>query len=167
MTITIAELLLPELEGELAKTRKVLANVPEGNDEFKSHPKSRTLASLAGHTADLVGFLEIALTQTEFDFGTEHRMPLVMVSREQVLAAFDEKATRTMVALRAASNEALLGEFRFLFNGRQVFAGTRYTAYRVNCLDHIIHHRAQMGVYLRLLGERVPATYGPSADEFY
>lgn len=149
----------------MKKTRRTLESLPEGAGDFKSHEKSRSLASLAGHTADLVSFIEMTLTRPEFDFGTEHRTPLVMESKEQIVSAFDEFAARTLEALKGTSDEKFHEEFRFLFNGRVVFSGSRYTAYRVNTLDHIIHHRAQLGVYLRLLDLRVPAIYGPSADE--
>jgi uncharacterized damage-inducible protein DinB len=161
----IGELLLPELETELAKVRQTLERVPEDQGAFKSQERSRTLASLAGHTADLVEFLERVLTGTEFDFGTEHRTPFSMVTSQGMLERFDESAAGAIEALKQTSDEAFGEEFRFLFNGRVVFAGFRYTAYRVNVLNHIIHHRAQVGVYLRLLGLPVPAVYGPSADE--
>ena len=161
----LSGLLLPELESELAKVRQTLERVPEVEGEFKSHEKSRTLASLAGHTADLVGFLGRVLTLAEFDFGTEHRTPLKMETSEQLLGAFDESSAGALTAMKETSDSTFHGGFRFLFNGRVVFEGTRYTAYRENTLDHIIHHRAQIGVYLRLLGLPVPAVYGPSADE--
>jgi uncharacterized damage-inducible protein DinB len=161
----LSALLLPELESELSRTRRTLQSVPEARGDFKSHEKSRSLASLAGHTADLVSFLPVLLNQPEFDFGSEHRTPLVMQSGEQLLAAFDESAAKAMEALKITSDESFQQDFRFLFNGRAVFSGSRYTAYRINVLDHIIHHRAQLGVYLRLLNLSVPAIYGPSADE--
>jgi uncharacterized damage-inducible protein DinB len=164
--LSLNTLLLSELESELLKTRCVLERVPESEPAFKSHETSRSLASLAGHTADLVSFLEKVLTTPEFGFGTEHRTPLVMESKEQLLTVFDAFASKTIEALKAASDESFHEAFRFLFNGRVVFHGTRYTAYRVNTLDHMIHHRAQLGVYLRLLNQSVPAIYGPSADEF-
>lgn len=144
----------------------MLERVPESELAFKSYEKSRSLASLAGHTARLVSFLEKVLTTLEFDFGFEHRAPLVMESSAQLLDAFDSYTGRTIAALKAASDESFVEEFRFLFNGRVVFNGSRYTAYRINTLDHMIHHRSQLGVYLRLLDQSVPATYGPSADEF-
>lgn len=161
----ISLLLLPELETELAKVRQTLERVPEEQGGFKSQERSRTLASLAGHTADLVGFLERVLTAQEFDFGTEHRTPFSMVTSRGMLERFDESAAEAIEALKRNSDEQFHEEFRFLFNGRVVFAGSRYTAYRVNVLNHILHHRAQIGVYLRLLGLPVPAVYGPSADE--
>ena len=88
-----------------------------------------------------------------------------MESPVQLLSAFDENASKTLNALSGMTDENFLEDFRFLFNGRVVFAGSRYTAYRINTLDHIIHHRAQLGVYLRLVDAPVPAIYGPSADE--
>lgn len=165
LSISLNTLLLPELESEFAKTRHALELVPEMRGEFKSHERSRSLSSLAGHTVDLVSFIEMAFTRPELDFGFDHRKPLVMESKEQLLAAFDENAARTMNAFKAMTDERFLEDFRFLFNGRVVFSGSRYTAYRVNTLDHIIHHRAQLGVYLRLMDLPVPAIYGPSADE--
>ncbi len=143
----------------------MLERVPEASGAFKSHERSRSLASLAGHTADLVSFIEMALTRPEFDFGTDHRSPLMMQSSQQLLADFDAYAARTLAALEAASDAQFAEEFRFLFNSRVVFAGSRYTAYRVNTFNHLLHHRAQLGVYLRLLDLPVPAIYGPSADE--
>jgi uncharacterized damage-inducible protein DinB len=165
--IPLNALLLPELESEIAKIRKLIERLPNDREAFKPHEKARSLASLAGHTVDLISFLHAALTLPEFDFGSEHRTPLVMQSREELLQILDDSATRTIASLRDIPQDRLLDDFRFLYNGRVVFSGTRYTAYRINCLDHIIHHRAQLAMHLRLLNLPVPAIFGPSADESY
>ncbi len=167
MPTPLSTRLLPELELELAKTRKLLEHLPEDHNDFRPHPRAGTLARIAGHVVDLVFFLEQTLTAPELDFGTDHRQPLILQRKPELLEALEHNANRTLDALRSTSDGTFDQDFRFLFNGRVVFSGSRYTAYRINCLDHLLHHRAQLGVYLRLLDQKVPAIFGPSADEHY
>ncbi|SNS92431.1 DinB family protein [Granulicella rosea] len=165
--MSLSALLLPELESELAKTRKVLANVPDGKNDYKPHEKSMLLNRLAGHTAELVGFTSLILTTPGIDMGTpqDPRKIIRMTTKDELLAEYDEMAAKAVAALKATTDEAFAEHWFLSKQGTPVFNGTRYTAYRQMNQNHMIHHRAQLGVYLRLLDIPVPATFGPTADE--
>jgi uncharacterized damage-inducible protein DinB len=165
--MTLSDRLLPELEAELAKTRKMLEHVPDGQNDFKAHEKSMPLTRLAGHTAELAGFASLILTLPAIDMGTpsDPRKILRMDKQADLLATFNELAEKAVAALKQTSDEAFDETFTLSRQGNPVFSGSRYTAYRNIALDHMIHHRAQLGVYLRLLNLPVPGTFGPSADE--
>lgn len=161
----IRELLLPEFDRELSKTRTMLERVPEGQPDFKPHEKSMPMARLAGHLAQLPSFGTTILTTPELDFATAGMRPLVMESRQQLLSAFDENVRAAREKLASVSDEELQQPWKLSFEGKVFAQGTRYQMVRGMFLNHIIHHRAQLGVYLRLNGVPVPSTYGPSADE--
>ena len=165
--MTLSERLLPELEQQLASTRKVLANVPDGRNDFKSAEKSMPLNRLAGHTAELAGFAALILTLPAINAGTpdDPRRILRMTTKDELLAEFEPMAARAIEALKSTSDEAFDETFTLSRQGVVVRSMPRYEAYRFMFLDHMIHHRAQLGVYLRLLDLPVPATFGPSADE--
>lgn len=159
------DLLLPELEQELEKTRKMIHHLPEGHHDFKPHEKSFTYARLAGHTAELAGFMTMILTTPSFDIGSGARTPVVFESKQQILAAFNDLADKTISALKNTSDESFDQNWKLTYKEHTIFSGSRYNAYRQMGLNHMVHHRAQLGVYLRLLNAPVPATFGPSADE--
>ncbi len=163
----LSTLLLPELEAELGKTRKMLEYVPDGFNDFKSAEKSMLLSRLAGHTAELAGFAGVILTTSEIDMGTpsDPRRILRMETQAKLLADYDELAAGTLEAMRNSSDEALAETWKASRKGVPAFSLPRYSAYRNMALNHMIHHRAQLGVYLRLLGKPVPSTFGPTADE--
>ncbi len=164
-TTHLRKLLLPELEQEFDKTRKVIDHLPDGPLDFKPHEKSSTLARLAGHTAELAGFITLILTTPELQPGSPSRIRLVYETRPQLLADFNEQADTALAALKNTSDETFDQNWKLSFKGHDIFSGTRYNAYRAMGLNHMIHHRGQLGVYLRLLNAKVPATFGPSADE--
>jgi uncharacterized damage-inducible protein DinB len=166
-TYQLRDLLLPELEAELQKTRKLLARLPEGQNDFKSHEKSMPLSRLAGHTAELAGFGGLILTLPAIDAGTpsDPRKILRMQDPASLLSEYDELAAKELEALQATTDEAFAQTFTLSRQGNVVFEGTRYRAFRNISLNHMIHHRAQLGVYLRLLEIPVPSTFGPTADE--
>lgn len=161
----IRETLLPEFDREMQRTRTTLERVPEGDPDFKPHEKSMPLARLAGHLAQLPVFGELVLTTPEFDFSNSNMQPLVMQSREQLLHAFDDYVQKTRSRLAAASDDDFQHHWKLSFGGKAILDGTRYEALRSLLMNHIIHHRAQLGVYLRLKNIPVPSIYGPSADE--
>ena len=161
----LSDLLLPELQQEFDKTRKMIEHLPDGPLDFKPHEKSFTLTRLAGHTAELAGFITLILTSPEMEAGSASRVRLVYETKPQLLAAFNEQADTAITALKNASDESLDQKWKFSYKGHDVFSGSRYNAYRTMGLNHMIHHRAQLGVYLRLLNAKVPGTFGPSADE--
>ena len=165
--MTLSERLLPELEQQLDNTRKVLNEVPDGHNDFVPHEKSMPLTRLAGHTAELVGFALLHLTVPQINMGTpEDPRKILRIGRKaDLLAEFEVMAERLLATLRATGDDAFDESFTLLKQGNLVLQTTRYNAYRTLFLDHMIHHRAQLGTYLRLLGAKVPATFGPTADD--
>jgi uncharacterized damage-inducible protein DinB len=161
----INELLLSEFDAEVTKTRATLERVPEDKKDFAPHAKSMTLSKLAPHVAELAGFGQSVLTTPELDFGKSNYKPLPFESVAQLLRAFDEGAAKVRAALKSTPDEAWTQHWKLSFHGKPIFEGSRFLAYRQMFLNHLVHHRAQLGVYLRLNGKPVPATYGPSADE--
>ena len=161
----ISELLLTEFDEEMKKTRTTLERVPEDKKDFAPHPKSMPLNKLAPHVVQLVGFGLTILTTPELDFAKSSIKPLPFESAAQLVTAFDEGAAKTRTALKNTPDEAWTQNWRLSIQGKPIFEGSRFLAYRQMFLNHLVHHRAQLGVYLRLNGKPVPATYGPSADD--
>ena len=162
--MTIAELLLPEFDAEMKKTRIALERVPATPD-FAPHPRSTALGRLAPHVAQLAGFGLAVLTTPKLDFSAGTYRPLAFESASQLVAVLDEGAAKVRAALAKMPDEAWHENWQLLMQGKPLFDGTRFLAYRQMFLNHIVHHRAQLGMYLRLTGQPVPSTYGPSADE--
>jgi uncharacterized damage-inducible protein DinB len=161
----INELLLLELDAEMKKTRTTLERVPADKKEFAPHAKSMPLGKLAPHVAQLASFGLTILTTPELDFAKSSIKPLPFESSAQLLKAFDEGAAQVRTALQATPDAAWKENWKLSLQGKTIFEGSRFLAYRQMFLNHIVHHRAQLGVYLRLNDEPVPATYGPSADD--
>jgi hypothetical protein len=162
--MSIGELLLSEFDEEMKKTRATLERVPIKAD-FAPHPKSMPLGKLAPHVAELAGFGATILTTPELDFSSGGRERIPFQSAEQLVKAFDASAAKTRTALKTTPDEAWTQSWKLSFQGRPIFSGSRFLAYRQMFLNHLVHHRAQLGVYLRLNDTPVPATYGPSADD--
>jgi len=161
----INELLLIEFDEEVKKTRAMLERVPIKPD-FKPHPKSMPLGKLAPHVAELPGFGHTILTTPELDFATggpRQRPPFE--SPEQLVKAFDEGAAKVRAVLKSIPDSAWTESWELSLQGKPIFSGSRFLAYRQMFLNHLGHHRAQLGVYLRLNDKPLPATYGPSADD--
>ncbi|MGA9040985.1 MAG: DinB family protein [Terriglobales bacterium] len=161
----INDLLLSEFDEEMKKTRIALERVPAGKNDFAPHPKSMPLGKLAPHVAELAGFGLTILTTPELDFGKESRKRLPFESSEQLVQALDEGAAKVRTALQSMPDTAWRENWKLSFQGKPIFEGTRFLAYREMFMNHLVHHRAQLGVYLRLNETAVPATYGPSADD--
>lgn len=161
----INELLLSEFDEEVKKTRAALERVPADKKEFAPHPKSMPLGRLAPHVAELGGFGESVLTTPGLDFSQGSYKPLAFESVAQLLKAFDEGSAKVRAALQSTPDEAWKQNWKLSFQGKTIFDGSRFLAYRQMFLNHLVHHRAQLGVYLRLNAKPVPATYGPSADD--
>jgi uncharacterized damage-inducible protein DinB len=163
--MTISEALLPELDHEMACTRKTLKRVPAGKPEFAPHPNSLPLGRLAPHVAELAAFGLSVLTTPRVDFSKGTYRPLPFESAAQLVRVLDEGAAKVRKALIDTRDEAWQENWKLVFEGKALFDGPRFLAYREMFLNHVVHHRAQLGVYLRLNGIPVPAIYGPSADE--
>jgi|SRR5208337_3432992 len=161
----ISELLLPEFDEEIKKTRTMLERVPEDKKDFAPHPRSMPLNRLAPHVAELAGFGLTVLTTPELDFSQGSYKPLPFESVAQLVSVLDEGAAKVRAALASTPDEAWTQPWKLSFGGKPIFSGSRFLAYRQMFLNHLVHHRAQLGVYLRLTGRPVPATYGPSADD--
>jgi uncharacterized damage-inducible protein DinB len=163
--MAIRDLLLKEFDEEMKKTRTALERVPPDKGDFAPHPKSTPLKKLAPHVAQLTGFGVAILTAPGLDFSTAGMKPLVFESPAQLVRALDEGSAEARRALQNTSDEAWTQPWTLSFAGKPIFEGSRFMAYREMFINHIVHHRAQLGVYLRLVGAPVPATYGPSADD--
>jgi len=162
--MSISEALLPEFDQEMANTRKTLERVPDKPD-FLPHPKSMPLGKLAPHVAELAGFGLTVLTRPQVDFSAGTYKPLPFESAAQLVSVFDQGAAKVRQALIGIKDEAWKENWKLAYQGKAIFEGPRFLAYREMFLNHVVHHRAQLGVYLRLNGVPVPAIYGPSADE--
>jgi hypothetical protein len=162
--VSIGSLLLLECEQEARITRATLERVPL-KPEFAPHPKSMPLGRLAPHVAQLGSFGVTVLTTPGLDFSTAGITPLPFESAGQLVQAFDEGMAKVCTAIESLPEAAWSENWRLAFNGKTIFEGHRFLAYRAMFLNHLVHHRAQLGVYLRLNGVPLPSTYGPSADE--
>lgn len=160
--------LIAEFDREAAKTRKMLDAIPANADfEFKPHPKSMSLGRLAGHLTDMTGEWGLnTLTKDKLDFPADHKWEqYVPASKSALLEKFDKDLAVSRAALLAVPAEKWDSNWQFVFGGRAWIDEPKHQVFREAVLNHMIHHRAQLGVYLRLMGAKVPGSYGPSADE--
>jgi uncharacterized damage-inducible protein DinB len=166
MSMNISQSLLPEFDREMANTRITLERVPEANGDFRPHPKSMALSRLAGHVAEIPMWAVVALSSDEFDVATRQSQgAFVMTSRQEVLARFDDEITRARAALAETSDADMMKTWTLKHGDRTVLAMPKIAVLRGFVMNHMIHHRAQLGVYLRMNEVPVPSIYGPSADE--
>ena len=163
--MAMSELLLAEFNEEMKKTRTTLERLPADKKDFAPHPKSMPLGKLAPHVAQLAGFGLTVLTTPELDFSKGSYKPLPFESSEQLLRVFDQAVAEVRLALQNTPDDAWQQNWKLSFQGKPIFDGSRFLANRQMFLNHLVHHRAQLGVYLRLTEKPVPATYGPSADD--
>ncbi|GEO12114.1 DinB family protein [Segetibacter aerophilus] len=160
----IIPLLLKEMEEEAAITRKMLQRVPDDKFDWKPHERSMVMSALTVHIAELPSWVQMALTSSELDFAKMDYTPTPVSSSADLLAIFEKSYSQGREALSSAKEEDLLPEWT-LRNGEQVYmVFTKYEVIR-HSFAQTIHHRAQLGVYLRLLNIPIPGSYGPSADE--
>jgi uncharacterized damage-inducible protein DinB len=160
----ILTLLKNEMEHEAITTRKMLKLVNPADFDYKPHPKSMAMKPLATHIAELAGWPKMVLETFELDFATMDYKPAPVENNEDLLALFGTSLEAGLSALTQAHEEALLPDWT-LRNGEMVLSvSSRYEVIRMS-FSQIIHHRAQLGVYLRLLNIPIPGSYGPSADD--
>ncbi len=159
-----SETLLLEFDQEMINTRKILELVPDDKLEYKPHEKSMPLGRLASHVAELPSWAAHALTSESLNITADFQ-PVVAANRAELLALFDKSVAEARSAIAAARDEDYAVVWTFLYNGAPVFAAPRAGVIRGSVLNHLIHHRAQLGVYLRMLDIAIPGMYGPSADE--
>jgi uncharacterized damage-inducible protein DinB len=160
----ILELLKKEMEQEANTTRKMLKLVRREDFDYKPHPRSMVMKSLAVHIAELPGWTKMVLTTTELDFAAMDYAPTVAESNEDLLSIFEKSLADGLAALGQATESDLLPLWT-LRTGESVHSVTsKYEVIRMSFCQ-TVHHRAQLGVYLRLLNIPIPGSYGPSADE--
>lgn len=165
VTPSMKQLLLGDVEHELALTRKVLERVPMDQLDYAPHEKSMTLGTLAKHTAESPGYLAAIAAHDRWDIAGPRPKTEMPGTIEQLLAIFDAQAARVREAMAALDDATILGDWSMV-KGEQVLQTQPRTAVlRTMGVNHLIHHRGQLSVYLRLCGAKVPSIYGPSADE--
>ena len=166
--MTFKDALLPEFDQEMANTRKTLERVPEDKFGWKPHGKSFSMGSLATHIVTMTGWTVDTMNKESFDISPPGAPPYKeqpATSRAQLLERFDKSVAAARAALAGANEEAFLKNWSLLAAGNTLFTMPRYNCIRTFVMNHVIHHRAQLGVYLRLNDVAVPSIYGPSADE--
>ncbi|MEL7168400.1 MAG: DinB family protein [Bacteroidota bacterium] len=154
-----------DLDRELVATRRVLERVPDAHLDWRPHPKSFTLGALATHVATLPGIAVDILRADVMDLAARPSPKQALPSRERMLDAFDEHAASWQEELAEATEAVLRGTWSLQHRDHVLDRAPRLEVLRHWCLNHLIHHRAQLTVYLRLLNVPVPGVYGPSADE--
>ncbi|MGE3510920.1 MAG: DinB family protein [Vicinamibacterales bacterium] len=164
MSQSIGQSLLGEFDLEMANSRKTLERVPEDRGEFRPHPKSMTLARLAGHVSEMPMWALMTLSGDGLDLSAGG-VAAVMTSRADTLARFDENLTQARERLTRCSDADMMKTWTLRRGDRVILAMPRIAVLRGFVMNHMIHHRAQLGVYLRMNDVPVPSLYGPTADE--
>jgi uncharacterized damage-inducible protein DinB len=166
--MSIAQLLLPEFDAEMEITRRLVERVPEGKPDWKPHAKSMALARLATHVTEIPGWLVWTFEKDELDIsppGAPKYEPQILHTTAALLAQFDGNVAKGRAALAAAADDTFTRPWTFQMGGKSLWTKPKFEVYRSFGLNHLVHHRSQLGVYLRLLDVAIPGTYGPSADE--
>ena len=166
--MTIGQSMLGEFDQEMAGTRKTLERLPDQKWNWKPHDKSGTVGWLAGHIATMPGWITMTMQTEKFDYapvGGAPYEPPKMENGKAILAEFDKGVAEARKAIAGASDADMLKDWTLLAGGQTIFTMPRAACLRSMIFNHIIHHRAQLTVYYRLLGVPVPGLYGPSADE--
>ena len=163
--MSVSDLLLLEFDREMKTTRITLERVPYNQEVFAPHTKSMPLGKLAIHVAELPGFGETILTTPSYDFGGGGNRPRPAFQSPGLIQAFDDHVAKVRTVLQSMPDSAWTEPWKLSFQGKTIFEGQKFLAYRQMFLNHLVHHRAQLGVYLRLNDVPLPTTYGPSADD--
>jgi uncharacterized damage-inducible protein DinB len=154
-----------EFDHEAQTTRKHLERLPEDKQDWQPHQKSFTAIGLAGHIAEMTGWAAMILSQDGLDFDPATYKPYHPASITELLQTFDDNVAKTKKAFAAATDDILGQPWSFRIMGEPHFERPRAAVLRDVSFNHVIHHRGQFSVYLRLLEIPVPGAYGPSADE--
>jgi len=163
--VAIKDGLLPEYDHETGTTRRLLERVPDDKLAWKPHEKSMTLGRLATHLAEMPGWGTMTVTKTEIDFKPEDFKPRIGQSRAEIVAIFDEAVAAFRKVLAEVTDGELMMTWTMKVDGKPVFSAPRVSVLRSFVMNHMIHHRGQLSVYLRENGVPLPSIYGPSADE--
>jgi uncharacterized damage-inducible protein DinB len=166
--MSIAQMLLPEFDQEMAGTRKMLERVPEDKLDWKVHEKSNTIGWVANHLVEIAAWTGGTFNETQWDLnppgGPKYETPNLR-TRAELLEQFDRCVAEGRAALEQASDSAFSENWSLLDNGTPLFTMPRLAVYRTFIINHLIHHRGHLCVYYRLNDVPVPALYGPSGDE--
>lgn len=164
--MSLNDFLLSEFDAEMKRTRTTLERVPSDKKDFAPHPKSMPLGKLAAHVAQLARFGETILTTPGIDISQRKSSQAPPPeTAKQLVQALDDGASATRAALQKITDQGWSEPWKLTMGDTVLFGGPRFQAYRAMFLNHLVHHRAQLGVYLRLNEIAVPSIYGPSADE--
>ncbi len=164
-TIDIGMQIANEMAGELALCRQIVACVPTDLLGWKPHPKSPSMGELSVHMADMVEWIKLAATTNELDYAKKPYEPVVPTSTVDLLRYFDERSAGAIEAIRAISDDDLHELWTVRQGERIFFSRPRVEVIRIDCLNHIIHHRGQLTVYFRLKDIQSPEVYGPNGAE--
>jgi uncharacterized damage-inducible protein DinB len=160
--------LLAQLDREAAQTRRTIERVPEGQNDYKPHERSMAFGYLAALVATMPGWIAMMIDRDELnldDPSSESFRTKPVASKAELLAAHDAAVGNARRALEGTTNEHLVTPWAFKMNGQTVSQNARYLMIADAVFSHLAHHRGQLTVYLRLNEAKVPALYGPSADE--
>jgi uncharacterized damage-inducible protein DinB len=163
----MTDLFLQEIEREAGRSRRVLEQVPDGHYDWKPHERSMIFGYLADIVATIPSWVAMEIEQDELDLAPKDgptRKPAPKTTSAVLLAAHDEAVAKARTALQGTTDDHLMTSWRLLVAGNVVSDAPRHVMIR-DTINHLAHHRGQMTVYLRLLGAKVPALYGPSADD--
>lgn len=163
--MAIQTTLITELKHEASNTRKMLERLPEDKLGWKPHEKSKSLGQLAAHIAETPGWINHIMTGTSFDMTRDVFSRVSSTSKEEIIAGFEQVLAQAVAMLEPAGNDEWAKNWAFRSGDHTIFELPRAAAMRTLVMNHLIHHRGQLSVYLRLLNVPVPGMYGPSADE--
>jgi len=162
--MSFTQTLLPEFDEEMKNTRKVLECVPDGKFDYLPHPRSMALGRLATHVADLPSWAVITVNQDVLDMEPGFK-PHIATTRAELLEIFDKGVAEAKEKIAATGDEKWSQIWTFKIGGKTLLTMPRTAVMRSMVMNHLIHHRAQLGVYLRLNDIAIPGMYGPSADD--
>lgn len=162
--MTIGQELLMELTLEAEVTRRFLASVPFDKTEFQPHEKSEKLGRLAIHVAEIIAWWKQVIENDNLDF--ENFEPKDIKTTNELLLYFDKLITDAKLSLSIVADEQLNNEWSMTHGEETYITLPKKQVLRLFCMNHLVHHRSQLGVYLRMLDIQVPATHGPSVDDF-
>ena len=165
--MNLSEFLRAEMDREVERSRRALEQIPEGKYDWKPHDKSMLLGYLANMVATIPTWIAMQISQDELDIAPADGSKMEqkrMDTSSELVAALDKSAVGAREAFDKTSDDHLKTSWRLLARGQKVMEAPRYEMIQ-DTINHWVHHRGQMTVYLRLMGAKVPAIYGPSADE--